>query len=266
MRVVFPICAEHLGPNLGLTWAAMAERPGAPSRPPPWGLGQVVGGLAAGFLIGSLGESLAIAHLPHGAPLPTSAVLASLLGLWVGLVGAVVVSAVSARSNVRSEFGLALRPWPDIPLGVAVGAAFQLVVVPLLYLPFEEADRSLSRSLSAPARQLTGGSHGAGLVVVDILIVAGAPVVEELFFRGLLLSALEKRFAGLPPVKGRWLSVVITAVVFGLVHYEPLQLAGLVLFGLALGLLAQRTKRLGSNIVAHATFNGIAVIILATSH
>jgi uncharacterized protein len=56
-----------------------------------------------------------------------------------------------------------------------------------------------------------------------------------------------------------------SSVVFGLAHFEPLQLPALILFGVVLGVLAQRTGRLGPGIVAHATFNAVTVLSLTLS-
>ena len=46
------------------------------------------------------------------------------------------------------------------------------------------------------------------------------------------------------------------------VSIELLQLPALILFGVVLGVLAERTGRLGPGIVAHATFNAVTVISL----
>lgn len=80
----------------------------------------------------------------------------------------------------------------------------------------------------------------------------GAPLVEELFFRGLLLRAL----LGRTPVP---VAVVISALLFGLAHFEAVQFAGLAAFGVILALLAWRTGRLMPGIGAHAAFNMAAV-------
>jgi membrane protease YdiL (CAAX protease family) len=53
-----------------------------------------------------------------------------------------------------------------------------------------------------------------------------------------------------------------SAILFGLAHFEALQLAALILFGLILGTLAYRTGRLGPTIVAHAAFNAVTVLTL----
>jgi membrane protease YdiL (CAAX protease family) len=71
----------------------------------------------------------------------------------------------------------------------------------------------------------------------------------------LLQRSLARRFGPVVAVLG-------SAVAFGLAHFELLQLAALILFGVVLALLAERTGRLGPGIVAHATFNAATVLTL----
>ena len=56
---------------------------------------------------------------------------------------------------------------------------------------------------------------------------------------------------------------MISAVAFGLAHYELVQLPALIVLGLVLGWLAVRTGRLGPSIWAHAAFNGLAILAVA---
>ena len=118
---------------------------------------------------------------------------------------------------------------------------------------------NFNQQFNAPSQRLTGGSHGVGYVVIGICTVVGAPFFEELFFRGVLLRSLARLFGDV----GRWvgpaLAIVVTGVLFGLAHAESLQLLGLALFGVILSFIAYRTGRLGMNMVAHATFNLMAV-------
>jgi len=89
-----------------------------------------------------------------------------------------------------------------------------------------------------------------------IVVVVGAPVVEELFFRGLVLRSLQRRFGDV------W-AVVGSAMLFGVAHFEPLQLPALVGLGVVLGVMAVYNKRLGPSIFAHAGFNLVTMIALA---
>jgi membrane protease YdiL (CAAX protease family) len=55
-------------------------------------------------------------------------------------------------------------------------------------------------------------------------------------------------------------AVAGSSIVFGLAHFEALQLPALVAFGVVLGIMAVRTKRLGPSIFAHAGFNLVTMI------
>jgi membrane protease YdiL (CAAX protease family) len=145
-------------------------------------------------------------------------------------------------------------------VGGSLGAALQLVVLPLLYWPLLELLDQTSGDLEEPARELTDRADGAiGVVLLVLIVGIGAPIVEEIFYRGLLLGALRRR--GLGPV----VSVGITSVVFGLSHGQLLQLPALALFGAVAGALAVRYDRLGPAITAHVAFNMVTVMVLLAS-
>ena len=145
-------------------------------------------------------------------------------------------------------------------IGAVIGLACQYGVIPALYLPFERFDHGLAHQLSQPAHTDTAAAHGAGQLAVLVAVLAvGAPLVEELFFRGLVLRAL----AGRLPVP---VAIVVTGLAFGLAHFEALQFAGLAVFGMVLAALAWRSGRLAPSIAAHAAFNATAVISVARLH
>jgi len=235
--------------------------PGAPNSA-RWGLGEVAAAFLAGTILSVL---LATAAQPagyrpgQGTPIPLIVTAAGLVGLWIGLCGgALYVSRRLGSGRLATELGLRLR-WPDVGAGVAAGLLSSYVLVPLLYLPFAQFVPGLRRRLETPAKQNTGGAHGTFEVAVLFLLLAvGAPVVEELFFRGMLLRSLARRF-------GSPAAIVASSAVFGLAHFEALQLPALMLFGLVLGLLAHRSGRLGPGIVAHATFNAVTVLSITLS-
>ena len=137
--------------------------------------------------------------------------------------------------------------------GALIGLACQYGLIPLVYLPFRTVDRSLSHQLSQPVQRDTGGAHSvASLLILLLFLAVGAPLVEELFFRGLLLRTLLARVA---PI----VAILASSLLFALAHFEAVQFAGLALFGVVLAALAWRTGRLGPGIGAHAAFNAAAV-------
>ena len=214
-----------------------------------WLSGAVVGYLV-GLFVAVLAESAwAGAHGNRTDSL--GALVAGTVGLWVGLAGAPLwVSRMTGSGSLVGDFGLRFGV-PDPVIGAVAGVGSQHVLDYVVYLPVQ-SNRRLIHEVGQPAQHITGLAHGAGVAVLVAVVVVGAPVAEELFFRGLLLRALAGRI-------GSPAAVAISAVAFGLVHYEPLQLPVLVLFGVILGVLAVRTRRLGPSICAHAAFNAVAV-------
>jgi uncharacterized protein len=242
--------------------ASDAAPPGLP--PARWGLGEAAVAFLAGtvlsVLLGSVAQAAAGYHPGQGKAVPVGVTAASLIGLWAGLGGgAVIASQTRGSGDLGRDLGLRLR-WPvDPALGVVAGLVSSYLLVPLLYLPFEQLVPDLQRRLQTPAKQDTAAANGGVEITVLLLLLAvGAPIVEELFFRGLLQRSLARRF-------GPAAAIAASSVVFGLAHFEPLQLPALILFGVVLGGLAQWTGRLGPGIVAHATFNAVTVLALTLS-
>lgn len=179
--------------------------------------------------------------------------VAGLVGLWAGFVGAPVLAARRKGSgSVVADFGLRVRR-ADLLVGIVAGVASQLVLVRLLYLPFKYLAPGFYDRVGEEADEVLDVTARGGRILLVVLLVAAVPLVEELFFRGLVQGALLKRLGRPAP------AVALGAVVFGVTHYEPVSLLGLVAFGVVLGTLAHRAGRLGPALVAHAAFNAVAV-------
>lgn len=228
---------------------------------------EVVAAVALGVLAAAVGV--------HKNPSELAKDAVGLIGLWIGFVGTVVVTSASRSDGSRTlrrslveDYGVAIRPI-DVVIGLVVGLAGQYLLVPLLELPLLPFVPHLFQRLGQPARSLTAGESGAKLAVLGVLVCLGSPLVEELFFRGLFFRGLvglaRSRFQ-MHGAGGVVLAAVISGAVFGLVHFEALQLIALAGFGVVLALLAALTGRLGAGIVAHIVFNTVTFVALATSH
>jgi uncharacterized protein len=194
---------------------------------------------------------------------PGWVVVGGLVGLWMGFIGAVVMATrLRGTGSIVRDLGLRFKRWDPL-VGIGVGLFGQFVLIYLLYLPWEQVDPRLSQELQQPAKHLTGGFPGVDLAVIAVLTVLVVPVIEELFFRGLVLRGFIRLFAGAGRVVGPVLAVTTTGIVFGLAHGELLELLGLAAFGVLLSVMAYRYKRLGPCIFAHATFNLIAILAIA---
>lgn len=178
--------------------------------------------------------------------------------LWAGMVGAILLA---QREGLRWRRDLALSVrWFDVPGGLAIGVALQLVVVPLVYVPIFEifGDQDVSEA----ARALVGGADGwVDILAAIVMVVVGAPLVEELFFRGFLHRALAEQLGG----RGRAgvaVALCASSLIFAMAHFQLLQAPALFVVGLVTAGLLQFTRRLGPAIWAHVGFNATTVVFL----
>jgi uncharacterized protein len=234
--------------------------PPAPApRPPRWGLGDFLVGVFGGYALASLVAAIWYA-VSGDQELSLAGQALSQIGLWTGMVGAAVVASHRKGAGTLAEdFGLKGK-WSDLALGVVVAVGVQLLVLPAIaYLL-----RPLlgEPEVSGPVQDLLDKSHGLAFAGLILSVAVGAPIVEELFFRGLLLRSLRRRMPD-------WAAVSLSAVAFGIAHGSALPVDAVVLvmvsltvFGAILAVLALRTGRLGPGIVTHAVFNLFTLLYL----
>ena len=211
---------------------------------------QVLAGYAIAIVVAGLTGGIAAAL--SGDEDGVVALLAGQVGFWTVLTGVVVLGWRRSGSGTSAVHLAGQGRWVDL-VGLGVGVFTQLVLLPLLYFPF----RSLfdDDELSAPAEELTKGIDGAGLVAMAIGVIVVAPIVEEIFFRGLLLDTMRCRW-------GTAAAVAASSLFFGATHFQPLQFAGLTLAGLVFAAAVVRTGRLGTAIAVHAGFNATTFVAL----
>ena len=89
-------------------------------------------------------------------------------------------------------------------------------------------------------------------------IVVTAPILEELFFRGIILEGFLKNYS---PKK----AIIWSAVIFGLAHLNPWQAIGATLIGILIGWIYWRTKSLLPGIFIHFTNNLLVFILTFTT-
>jgi len=169
------------------------------------------------------------------------------------------VASRKGAGRLSSDFGLRFR-WSDLGVGLLVALAVQLLVLP--GIAFLLRPLLGEPEVSGPVEDLLDKAQGLAFVVLLLSVCVGAPLVEELFFRGLLLRSLQRRVAA-------GLAVAASATAFGLSHASSLPaeavilvIVSLTVFGAILALLAIRTGRLGASIVTHAVFNLFTLLYL----
>ena len=105
--------------------------------------------------------------------------------------------------------------------------------------------------------ELPGGtswdSSPVALILTFISICILTPIVEELLFRGYILDALNR-------LHGKWPAIIISSIIFGMVHFDPFTMGMATIGGVIYGWIRMRTGSLVPGIVAHAMWNTMALM------
>jgi hypothetical protein len=88
-----------------------------------------------------------------------------------------------------------------------------------------------------------------------ILVAVVAPIVEELFFRGMLYPVLRRRWSA--PV-----AIVVNGFLFALIHVIPILLPGLFFVGIVLAWVRERSGSVIPCMVIHALQNGTVLLVI----
>jgi len=141
-------------------------------------------------------------------------------------------------------------------VGVPVGVLGQLVIVPLVYVPLRRLwpDTFSEAELEERAQELADKANGWTVVLLVLVVVIGAPIVEELVYRGLLQRSIAASIGGVA-------GLLITSAWFALVHPSPVEYPGLFLAGLMFGAGVLLTDRIGPSILTHAAFNATGLAL-----
>lgn len=133
--------------------------------------------------------------------------------------------------------------------------AILLVCVPFIYtsmymLNLLCAELNLPNLMEDSFIDLSGNVWGV------LSMALAAPILEECLFRGAIEGHLLRTW------QRPWLAVTVSALVFGLIHMNPVQMVFAFLAGLVFGWLYYRTGSVLPGIVGHILNNTMAVITL----
>ncbi len=217
-----------------------------------WGIRHVI----LGWLLGQVSVILALVAIGlidqninlDDPSLEITAILQA--ALWVGTLG-IPLWLYYTKGISWKQFGWGFKK-SDVFQGLLIGLGTQ-IAGGLLYLPllviFDDID------VSEPARELVDKATGFGVFLLFLVVVVGAPVVEEIFFRGLTLKAFEKKM-------GSRSAAIVSSLFFAIAHLQLVQFPALLLFGFVAVYLVRKHGRLGRAVWAHVGFNATTVIAL----
>ncbi|MDA3937137.1 MAG: CPBP family glutamic-type intramembrane protease [Actinomycetota bacterium] len=153
-------------------------------------------------------------------------------------------------------YGLERREGPWWRVVVTTGFVLGLLIITRLFTAFYGALVQYFgwSPPAAAAGDLTDvfGGGSAGLVLAVLLVVFVGPLIEEIVFRSVLLSAFRERW-------GDWAAILLSASLFGLYHFSAWMFLPAFALGVALGWLANSREGLWPPLVLHALYNGVAV-------
>jgi membrane protease YdiL (CAAX protease family) len=208
------------------------------------------------------------------------------LALWLALVAALIALGYGTRASAGKPSPQVLYEW-----STAIGGLIQDGILLLLVLAIAGFSTRLlalrpPRTYSAAAGALGTAlvaiyifeiaygrlvhvgneqgltpshwepQHAAAYVVNAIVICTWVPFVEELTYRGLGYSLLERY--------GRWPAIILVGLLFGLAHGLIESLPVLAVFGGVLAWIRSRTDSVYPGMLLHSLFNLIALVAAVT--
>jgi membrane protease YdiL (CAAX protease family) len=238
----------------------------------PWTFVDVLAGLGLLLIL----TVMISAGVAASGDRPDRSVLAllSLAATWIALLATSWWACHRhGTGSMVADLGLTFR-WADLWIGVLAGLGLRIGVV-IIGVIAATITRYQGGASSNLPMELTAGT--GMLITTAVAVTVIAPLVEELFFRGLLLrSTLESlnRRAYRPrlsnPTTRIHLAVLTSAGLFALIHLSEADNAfsatvlflSLFVVGWVNARLTLWSNRLGPAIVSHAVFNGTALILL----
>jgi membrane protease YdiL (CAAX protease family) len=189
-----------------------------------------------------------------------------ILAILITLAGNLIVAPLSAVL-VLMWARLSRTPWREIgyvrprswartvTIGIVFGIAFKLLMKAIV-MPLLGAD-----PINQTYHYLVG--NWAALPGALYAVIIGAGFGEETVFRGYLFERFGKLLG--QSVVAKVVTVLVTSVFFGSIHYFDQGLAGAeqgTIFGLVFGTIFAVTGRIWMLMVAHAAFDVTAVAII----
>jgi uncharacterized protein len=153
----------------------------------------------------------------------------------------------------------------DAAFGAIAGLLLYPIIALVVAIPLTILFGAVSGKDATTPEQLPQHLDTAQVVASVLLAVVVAPIAEELFFRGVLFRSLRDRH-------GFWIGALVSAFVFGLVHYVPaawqdtMLLQTIMVFtGIALAWIYERRGNLVANVAAHMAFNTVGIVLILWS-
>jgi len=176
--------------------------------------------------------------------------------LWGVLLLPTLLIAKRLRLDFRETFQLKPAPWQGLTAALLMGLGASIVLsigigwLESNFLPMsDEMKQEMSRQMAEFFPKPENALQWASLLFIGALSPA---ICEELLFRGFILQGLR---GSVRP----WVAVVVTALLFGLLHMSIYRLAGTTALGVLMGFLVLRTGSIYPAMLFHFVNNALAL-------
>jgi membrane protease YdiL (CAAX protease family) len=241
---------------------AMARGDGIGARI-TWSIRDIVGGLVLAVLavivlqVVLIGPALASGYDSEDSLVLGLAIVSTLI--WnVFLVG-LVLWLVRRKGGDWSSLGWS-APWPNQPwppLKVVSIIASGLALMWFIQGFYVGVINAVGLDELLPDQQFPEGIFDEWWLValLGLAVVLGAPIAEELFFRGFVYGGLRRRLSVLPPA-------LMTGALFSVAHLQFGLLIPFSLIGMVLSIVYERAGSLRFNMALHMIFNTASFLAL----
>jgi membrane protease YdiL (CAAX protease family) len=259
--------APTIYPEASVTGSELTATPaGVNPDNPPWGLWSALItwflSIAAVAIVPNLCALPYVFYHYRDAAAPTREILLAdktfmllFVSGWLPahLLTLALIWAVATRFgkfSIKDVFGWSWSP--RFGIGKSIASAIGLYILAMVII-------SLVSTQETELDRILRSSRTAALMLA-LIAVATAPLMEEMIYRGLLYSALQK-------ITGQWAAVVLVSVMFAGLHvlqYWPNAgvIGSITLLSVVLTVVRARTGRLLPCFVIHLVFNGVQSIII----
>lgn len=178
----------------------------------------------------------------------------------VGLVITFIVITRRLKKNQWSWSSVGLRGF-KIFQTVRYIAGYYLILLGVL-IALAIVATSLGLDMTSPPDGKSGGTEMftvmGGFWLTFALSVVVAPIVEEIVFRGVLFPAIKRRY-------GLIAGVVLSSLIFTLVHINPIQMISVLPLGIYLAIMYHRAGSIYPGMILHASWNFMVLMIAQAS-
>lgn len=213
------------------------------------------------YVGGSIAATVAIVFTGHSGDslqqIPVWVVAVNMVFMWSVYVG--VLPRLLPFEDKHPVY--TFRKWftaRDIIIGIPLGIFGQLILVNLVNWPLSRffPDAFSFDEVSQRAKDIVATAPGVWMILLVLVVVVGAPIVEEIVYRGCLHTQMVAS-------AGETVGLVVTAGIFAAIHLSPVEFPGLFVFALLLGYARQKTGTLGLPIVTHFAFNATGLLLVS---